>query len=56
MLKAINADLDEEKVRHSRKLRAGRGKMRRRNYRQRRGPLIVHSGESNIISAFRCML
>ena len=36
-----------EKVRASRKLRAGKGKMRGRRHRQRRGPLIVYDPQKD---------
>ena len=45
LLKAIGAGPDVEKVRQSRKLRAGKGKLRGRRHRQRRGPLIVYNPE-----------
>jgi len=53
LLKSIKAHRDVAKVSNSRKLRAGKGKMRGRRYRQRRGPLIVHAGEESIYKAFR---
>ncbi|KAI9570628.1 ribosomal protein L4 domain-containing protein [Boletus coccyginus] len=53
LLKSINAYPDVAKVSNSRKLRAGKGKMRNRRYRQRRGPLIVYSEDNGIVKAFR---
>ena len=53
LLKSINAFPDVVKVSNSRKLRAGRGKMRNRRYRQRRGPLIVYGEDKGIVKAFR---
>jgi len=47
---------DVEKVTKSRKLRAGKGKLRGRRYRQRRGPLVVYDPESDgkdLVKAFR---
>jgi large subunit ribosomal protein L4e len=41
LLKTVGAGPDIEKVRKSRTLRAGKGKLRGRRYRQRRGPLLV---------------
>ncbi|KAF2817524.1 uncharacterized protein BDZ99DRAFT_405210 [Mytilinidion resinicola] len=45
LLKAVGAGPDVEKVKKSRKLRAGKGKLRGRRHQQRRGPLIVYSPE-----------
>ncbi|CAG7852578.1 60S ribosomal protein L4-A AltName: Full=L2 [Serendipita indica DSM 11827] len=52
-LKAIAAYDDVVKVSNSRKLRAGKGKMRGRRHRQRRGPLIVYNEDKGIVPAFR---
>ena len=56
LLKAVGAGPDVEKVYGSRKLRAGRGKLRGRRHRQRRGPLIVYNPEidgKELVRAFR---
>jgi len=53
LLKSINAFSDVEKVKDSRKLRAGKGKMRNRRYVQRRGPLVVYNEKSPLTKAFR---
>jgi large subunit ribosomal protein L4e len=53
LLKALNAYSDVLKVSSSRKLRAGKGKLRNRRYRQRRGPLIVYNEDNGIVKAFR---
>jgi len=53
LLKTLNAYRDVQKVSASRKLRAGKGKMRNRRHRQRRGPLIVYGEDSGIVKAFR---
>lgn len=53
LLKSLNAYSDVIKVSNSRKLRAGRGKMRGRRHRQRRGPLIVYNEDKGIVKAFR---
>ncbi|CAJ0826808.1 10247_t:CDS:2, partial [Entrophospora sp. SA101] len=53
LLKAVNAYRDITKVSNSRKLRAGKGKMRNRRHRQRRGPLIVYNTDNGIVKAFR---
>src|SRR3954451_18255907 len=43
LLKSIKAYNDVVKVSNSRKIRAGKGKMRNRRHRQRRGPLVVYN-------------
>lgn len=53
LLKAIGALRDVEKVKHSRRIRTGKGKMRNRRYVQRRGPLIVFKEKSPLVHAFR---
>jgi len=53
LLKALGAHADVVKVSNSRKLRAGKGKMRNRRYRQRRGPLVVYGEDRGISKAFR---
>ena len=56
LLKAVGAGPDIVKVQKSRKLRAGKGKMRGRRHRQRRGPLVVYNPETDgkhLIRAFR---
>lgn len=56
LLNAVGAGPDLEKVRASRKLRAGKGKLRGRRHRQRRGPLVVYEPEKDgreLIRAFR---
>jgi large subunit ribosomal protein L4e len=52
-LKNINAYADVERVISSRKLRAGKGKLRNRRYVQRVGPLIVYNTTSPLTKAFR---
>ncbi|PWA01772.1 hypothetical protein BB558_000728 [Smittium angustum] len=53
LLKALNAYVDVEKVIASRKLRAGKGKMRNRRHRQRVGPLVVYAEDKGVTRAFR---
>ncbi|KAB2576840.1 60S ribosomal protein L4-A [Lasiodiplodia theobromae] len=56
LLKAVGAGADVEKVKASRKIRAGKGKLRGRRHRQRRGPLVVYDPESDgkeLVTAFR---
>jgi large subunit ribosomal protein L4e len=52
-LKSTKAYADVVKVSNSRKLRAGKGKMRNRRHRQRRGPLVVYNEDNGIVKAFR---
>ncbi|PJF19312.1 60S ribosomal protein L2 [Paramicrosporidium saccamoebae] len=53
ILQAIAAFADVERVKESKKLRAGKGKMRSRRTRQRRGPLIVYKTDNGITKGFR---
>ena len=56
LLKTVGAGPDINKVRKSRKLRAGKGKLRGRRHRQRRGPLIVYNPDEDgreLVRAFR---
>jgi large subunit ribosomal protein L4e len=56
LLKTIGAGPDVDKVRASRKLRSGKGKLRGRRHRQRRGPLIVYNPDEDgkeLVRAFR---
>ncbi|KAG7087536.1 hypothetical protein E1B28_013493 [Marasmius oreades] len=53
LLKTLHAYADVVKVSNSRKLRAGKGKMRNRRHRQRRGPLVVYNKDNGIVRAFR---
>ncbi|KAF8318389.1 60S ribosomal protein L4/L1/L2 [Clavulina sp. PMI_390] len=53
LLKELGAHADVVKVSNSRKLRAGKGKMRNRRHRQRRGPLVVYGEDAGIAKAFR---
>jgi len=46
LLKQYHAYDDVDRVVHSKKIRAGIGKMRNRRYRQRRGPLVVYTDTS----------
>lgn len=53
LLKDVHAYRDVVKVSNSRKLRAGKGKLRNRRHRQRRGPLIVYNEDHGVVKAFR---
>lgn len=53
LLKTVKAYADIVKVSNSRKVRAGKGKMRNRRHRQRRGPLVVYEKDDGLVKAFR---
>ncbi|MCJ1314034.1 hypothetical protein MMC25_007714 [Agyrium rufum] len=56
LLRAVGAGPDIGKVRASKKLRAGKGKLRGRRHRQRRGPLVIYDPEvdgKDLVKAFR---
>jgi len=53
LLKSLNAYADVEKVKDSRKIRRGKGKMRNRRYVQRRGPLVIYNEKGPVTKAFR---
>ena len=48
LLKQLGAYADVEKVKASRNIRSGKGKMRNRRYVQRRGPLVVYSEDNGV--------
>ncbi|KAJ3338958.1 hypothetical protein HDU93_008857 [Gonapodya sp. JEL0774] len=52
-LKAANAAQDVKRVVESKKLRAGKGKLRNRRHKSRRGPLVVYDKDDGIVQAFR---
>merc|ERR1711953_1014897 len=53
VLRKTNAWADVERVKASRRFRAGRGKMRNRRRVQKRGPLVVYAKDDGITLAFR---
>ena len=53
LLAALGAQADADKCSDSKKLRAGKGKMRNRRYVGRKGPLIVHAGAEQLPRAMR---
>jgi large subunit ribosomal protein L4e len=53
LLKAINAYEDVEKCKESKKIRAGKGKLRNRRTTMRKGPLIIYNQDQGIRQAFR---
>lgn len=53
LLQKIAAFADVDRVKASRALRAGKGKMRNRRFRQRRGPLVIYKENCGLVKAFR---
>ena len=56
LLQALGAGPELQKVQKSRKMRAGKGKLRNRRFRQRRGPLVVYNPDvdgKELVRAFR---
>ena len=53
LLAALGAQADTDKCADSKKLRAGKGKMRNRRYVGRKGPLLVHAGAESLPRAMR---
>jgi large subunit ribosomal protein L4e len=53
ILQSLGAYDDVEKVVDSKKIRAGKGKMRNRRYVMRRGPLIIYKSNDGVERAFR---
>jgi large subunit ribosomal protein L4e len=53
LLRKIRAWEDVKKVKNSKRMRAGKGKMRNRRHVMRRGPLIVYAQDKGIVRAFR---
>merc|ERR1719150_840651 len=52
-LKKLGCAEELQRVLDSKKVRAGKGKMRNRRYTMRRGPLVVYSEDSGIVRAMR---
>jgi len=53
MLKALGCGDELEKVRGSKKIRCGKGKMRNRRYVMRKGPLVIYAEDEGISRSFR---
>jgi len=53
LLRTLKAWSDIQKVYNSKRLRAGKGKMRNRRRVQRRGPLVIYDQDNGICRAFR---
>jgi len=52
-LKKLGCSEELQRVLDSKKVRAGKGKMRNRRYTMRRGPLVVYSEDNGIVRAMR---
>lgn len=53
LLKSVGAYADVEKVKDSKNIRRGKGKMRNRRHVQRRGPLVVYNEDNGLSKALR---
>lgn len=53
LLKKLGANADLNKVKASKKIRPGKGKMRNRRYVQRRGPLVIYEKDAGLVKAVR---
>jgi large subunit ribosomal protein L4e len=53
LLAAVGALDDVDKAGNSKKIRAGKGKMRNRRFTMRRGPLVIYAANDGIEKAFR---
>merc|ERR1711957_211246 len=53
ILKKIGCGEELQRVLDSKKVRAGKGKMRNRRYVMRRGPLVVYNEDNGIVRAMR---
>merc|ERR1719237_1227251 len=53
MLKKLGCEEELTRVLDSKKIRAGKGKMRNRRYVMRRGPLVVYNEDNGIVRAIR---
>ncbi|GEQ71356.1 hypothetical protein JCM33374_g5039 [Metschnikowia sp. JCM 33374] len=53
VLKAVGANKDIIRVIKSKKIRAGKGKLRNRRFVQRKGPLVVYANDNGLVSALR---
>jgi len=53
VLSKIHAEADVKKAIASKRLRAGKGKMRNRRFTMKRGPLLVYAEDKGIVKAFR---
>jgi large subunit ribosomal protein L4e len=52
-LRRVHAWADIEKVKNSKRYRAGKGKRRNRRYKKKLGPLVIYNQDNGIVKAFR---
>merc|ERR1719236_240499 len=52
-LKKVGCEEELQRVLDSKKVRAGKGKMRNRRYVMRRGPLVIYNEDNGIVRAMR---
>merc|ERR1712151_572793 len=52
-LKKLGCGEELQRILDSRKVRAGKGKMRNRRYVMRRGPLVIYAEDNGIVRAMR---
>merc|ERR1719493_361533 len=53
ILKKVGCEEELQRVLDSKKVRAGKGKMRNRRYVMRRGPLVVYNEDNGIVRSMR---
>ncbi|WP_411023422.1 50S ribosomal protein L4, partial [Salmonella sp. s51228] len=53
LLSTIGAYSDVDKVKDAKKIRPGKGKMRNRRHKLRKGPLVIYSKDNGLRHAFR---
>mmetsp|Transcript_1373 Transcript_1373/g.1572 ORF Transcript_1373/g.1572 Transcript_1373/m.1572 type:complete len:411 (-) Transcript_1373:67-1299(-) len=53
MLKKLGCSEELQRIIDSKKIRAGRGKMRNRRYKMSKGPLVIYAEDNGIARAFR---
>merc|ERR1719310_96291 len=53
LLNSIGCEEELQRIADSKKVRAGKGKMRNRRYTMRRGPLVIYDEDNGIVRAMR---
>merc|ERR1712190_632155 len=53
ILKKLGCEEELQRVLDSKKVRAGKGKMRNRRYVMRRGPLLIYNEDNGVVRAMR---
>merc|ERR1719333_1149811 len=53
ILKKVGCEEELQRVMDSKKVRAGKGKMRNRRYVMRKGPLVIYNEDNGIVRAMR---